>query len=122
MERIKALKFEDLEVWQKAHSLTLEIYRITKTLPKDERFGLISQMRRSAVSVAANIAEGFNKKGPKDKVNFYNIAQGSLQELRYYMILCKDLGYIMTNESLIKSTDTIGRMLNGLIASIIGKR
>ena len=122
MERIKALKFEDLEVWQKAHSLTLEIYRITKTLPKDERFGLISQMRRSAVSVAANIAEGFNKKGPKDKVNFYNIAQGSLQELRYYMILCKDLGYIMTNESLIKSTDSIGRMLNGLIASIIGKR
>lgn len=83
----KANKFEDLEVWKKAHELVLKIYNITADYPSEEKFGLVSQMRRAAISIPANIAEGFKKRGLKDKVNFYNIAQGSLEELRYYLIL-----------------------------------
>jgi four helix bundle protein len=90
----KIQRFEDLEVWQKAHGIALETYKMTKKFPDEEKFGLVSQMRRAAVSIAANIAEGFKKRGKNDKANFYNISQGSLEELRYYIILSKDLGYI----------------------------
>lgn len=101
MGQKKLEKFEDLKVWQKAHQLVLEIYKITKTFPQEERFVLVSQVKRAAVSIPANIAEGFKKRGKKDKSNFYNIAQGSLEELRYYLILSKDLGYIENNLNLI---------------------
>ena len=94
MERQPAEKFEDLIVWQKAHALVLRVYKLTKSYPKDELFGLTSQMRRAAVSVPANIAEGFSKKGKPDKARIFNIAQASLEELRYYFILSKDLGYV----------------------------
>lgn len=114
----KAERFEDLEVWKKAHTLVLEIYQITKIFPAEERFGLISQMRRSAVSIAANIAEGFKKRGLKDKTNFYNMAQGSSEELRYYAILSEELGYIEENGNFLMKTDEVGRMLQGLINSI----
>lgn len=80
-------------MWQKAHALVLDVYRLTRGFPADERFGLTSQIRRAAVSIAANIAEGFPKRGPQDKARFYNIAQGSLEEVRYYLILATDLGY-----------------------------
>jgi four helix bundle protein len=103
---------------EKAHELVLAIYRVTSKLPREERFGLTSQMRRSAISVAANIAEGFKRKGLKDKINFYNMSPGSLSELQYYLILVNDLKYI---NDLVKTRylcDEIGRMLNGLIASI----
>ncbi len=89
----KANCFEDLIVWQKAHKFVLRTYRFTDQFPSNERFGLTSQLRRSAVSIAANIAEGFKKRSPKDKVRFLNIAQGSLEESRYYLILAKDLEY-----------------------------
>jgi len=85
--------FEELIVWQKAHKLVLEIYNFTKNFPKIENYGLLSQFRRAAVSVAANIAEGYKKQGRMDKVRFFNIAQGSLEECRYYIILSKDLNY-----------------------------
>lgn len=111
-------KFEDLQVWQKAHQLVLVIYKTTRKFPDEERFGLISQMRRSAISVPANIAEGFRKQGKKDKINFYNIAQGSLDELNYYIILSKDLEYIKTNSILLNQIEEIARMLTGLINSI----
>ena len=75
-------------------------------------------MRRAGVSIAANIAEGFKKRGVKDKCNFYNIAQGSLEELRYYLILAKDLEYLKVNEELLKDSDEVGKMLHGLINSI----
>lgn len=91
--------FEDLVVWQKAHSFVLSVYKHTKVFPKDELFGLTSQYRRAAVSIAANIAEGYGKKGINDKLRFYNIAEGSINECRYYVILSKDLGYVNPNES-----------------------
>jgi len=116
--RIKAEKFQDLEVWQKAHQLVLVVYKITQTFPNEEKFGLVSQMRRAGVSIAANIAEGFKKRGTRDKANFYNVAQGSLEELRYYFILSRDLGYLRTNDELMESVDTIGRMLHGLVSSV----
>ena len=108
-------------MWQKAHGLVLEIYKITKTFPGDERFGLISQMRRASVLIAANIAEGFKKRGTKDKMNFYNISQGSSEELRYYFILAKDLGYVAANDDVLREIDATCRMLTSLIGSI-GRR
>jgi len=116
----KLSDFTQLTVWQKAHSLVLRIYQITKNFPAEERFGLISQMRRAAVSVPANIVEGFKKRGKADKINFYNIAQGSLEESRYYLILSKDLGFILedTRLELWNLSEEIAKMLNGLITSI----
>lgn len=90
--------YKDLSVWQKAHRLVLEIYNLTKRLPQEERFGLISQIRRAAVSVVANITEGFRKRTFKEKMNFYNYSQSSLDELEYYIILCKDLNFITEQE------------------------
>ncbi len=107
-------RFEELEVWQRAHALTLEVYRLTGGFPNDEKFGLVSQMRRAAVSVPANIAEGFKKRGSKDKANFHNIAQGSLEELRYY-ILSRDLGYLKSPPAEPDAFEVIGRMLHSLI-------
>jgi four helix bundle protein len=98
--------------------MVLEIYKITKDYPSEEKFALISQMRRSAISVPANITEGFRKKSSKDKINFYNIAQASLDELYYYLILSKDLGYIKDNKNILNHLDEIARMLTGLIKSI----
>jgi four helix bundle protein len=85
--------FEDVEVWQKAHAWVLGVYRFTESFPKHELFGLTSQLRRAAVSVPANFAEGFNRRGAADKLRFYNIAQGSLEECPYFFILTRDLGY-----------------------------
>ena len=88
-----AKTFEDLIVWQKAHSLVLSIYQATKFFPKEETYGLVSQIRRSSVSVAANIAEGFKKKSIAEKGRFLRIAHSSLEETRYYLILAQDLEY-----------------------------
>jgi len=88
-----ARSFEQLIVWQKAHHFVLSVYRFTDNFPQKEIYGLTSQFRRAAVSIPANIAEGFKKRGRADKVRFLNIAQGSLEECRYYLILAKDLNY-----------------------------
>lgn len=96
--REPAKTFEDLLVWQKAHSFVIAAYRLSATFPKHEVFGLTSQLRRAAVSIAANIAEGFRKSSNADKIRFYNIARGSLEECRYYLILIKDLEYSDTSE------------------------
>ena len=92
-KRAAARTFEDLVVWQKAHQFVLAVYRLTRAFPRSEIYGLTSQFRRAAVSIAANIAEGFRKRGSADKVRFLNIAQGSLEESRYYLILTRDLDY-----------------------------
>jgi four helix bundle protein len=91
MKRQPAKSFKDLIVWQKAHEFVLSVYQLTGSFPKDELYGLTSQFRRAAVSIPANISEGFKKKGNPDKVRFMNIAQGSLEECRYYLILSNDL-------------------------------
>jgi four helix bundle protein len=94
-----ARNFQDLLVWQKAHALVLGIYRATAGFPKYETFGLSSQMQRAAVSVPANIAEGFKRRGRADKARFMNIAQASLEECRYFLILAQDLGYATRTRS-----------------------
>ena len=91
--RTPAKSFEDLVVWQKVHQFVLKVYTMTECFPKVETFGLTSQLRRAAVSIAANIAEGFKKSSRADKARFFNIAQGSLEECRYYLILTRDLKY-----------------------------
>lgn len=91
--------FQDLLVWQKGHQFVLLVYRITNRFPNYERFGLTPQFQRAAVSIPANIAEGYKKMGKADKLRFLNIAQGSLEECRYYIILSKDLGYITDNDA-----------------------
>ena len=91
--REPAKTFEDLLVWQRAHLFVLAVYRLSGTFPKYEIYGLTSQFRRAAVSIAANIAEGFRKRNKADKIRFLNIAQGSVEECRYYLILTKDLEY-----------------------------
>ena len=93
MNRIPAKSFQDLIVWQKAHKFVLSTYRFSEEFPKTEMYGLTSQLRRAAISIPANIAEGFKKKTKADKARFMNIAQGSLEECRYYLILAKDLEY-----------------------------
>ena len=85
--------FVTLQAWQKAHEFVLAFYKTKKYFPSDEKYALIPQFQRAATSIAANISEGFGKISPKDKLKFYNIAQGSLEECRYFIILCKDLGY-----------------------------
>jgi len=117
-EKKRARKFEDIKVWRKAHELVLLVYKLTRSLPREELFGLTSQMRRAAVSVAANIAEGFTRRGIKDKLNFYNTSESSLEELRYYFILCKDLGYIASNEEPLSRSEEVGKMLAGWCDSI----
>ena len=92
--REPAKTFEDLLVWQKAHSFVLMAYTLSGSFPKHELFGLTSQFRRAAVSIASNIAEGFRRRNAADKVKFFNIAQGSLEECRYLLILSRDLGYV----------------------------
>jgi len=94
-----AQTFEDLVVWQKAHAFVLCVYSLFASYSKTEIYGLTSQLRRAAVSIAANIAEGFRKRGNADKARFFNIAQGSLEECRYYLILTHDLEHGDVTES-----------------------
>ena len=114
---MKISSFQQLEAWQQAHKLVLAVYRITKGFPDNEKFGLVSQMRRAAVSIPANIAEGFKRRGIQDKIRFYNTSENSLEELKYYFILSKDLAYISSNDMLISQSETTGRLLHGLITS-----
>ena len=90
----KVRTFKDLVLWQKAHQLVIFIYRITKEFPNEEKFDLIPQMRRAAVSIPSNIVEGHSRRSKKEFINFLSIANGSLNELRYQILLSKDLNYI----------------------------
>jgi four helix bundle protein len=114
----KAKSFEELVVWQKAHALVLEIYKLSSSFPPAELYGLTSQLRRAAVSIPANISEGFIKQSSADKARFLNIAQGSLEEVKYYMILSMELGYAETEE-LKQRANEVGRLLNGYRTAIL---
>lgn len=112
--------FQQLDTWKKAHSLTLEIYHLTATFPRDERFGLVSQLRRAAASVPANIAEGFGRRSTKDFIRYLEIASGSLEETRYHLILARDLGYMKPAEfaSMTCRCNETGKLLGVLIRSL----
>jgi four helix bundle protein len=116
--RKPAATFEDLLVWQKAHEFVLLTYSFTRDFPKSEIYGLSSQFRRAAVSIAANIAEGFRKQGKADKLRFFNIAQGSIEECRYYLILARDLGYGDVSR-LKQQLEEISKMLNAYSKTIL---
>jgi four helix bundle protein len=116
--RPAARTFQDLLVWQKAHQFVMGVYRYSAGFPKVETFGLASQFRRAAVSVPANIAEGFRKAGRLDKVRFMNIAQGSLEECRYYLILARDLEY-GNNQDLMSLLEEVSRLLDAYSKAIL---
>lgn len=116
--RTAAKCFADLVVWQKAHQFVLHVYRLTKSFPREEAYGLTSQFRRAAVSIAANIAEGFRKRGSADKLRFLNIAQGSAEECRYYLILAKDLEYGEDPNAFVL-LDDVGRLLVAYAKGIV---
>ena len=118
MDRPPAKVFTDLVVWQKAHAFVLAAYRVTDAFPRSELYGLTSQFRRAAVSIAANIAEGFKKRSPSDKARFLNIAQGSLEECQYYLILAKDLGFSDTT-TLRPQLDEVAKLLEGYASAIL---
>ena len=110
-ERVSAKTFQDLLVWQKAHQFVLDIYGYSAAFPRSEVYGLSAQLRRAAVSIPANIAEGFRRRGKPDKARFMNIAQGSLEECRYYLILAEDLNY-GAGGNLVQDLDEVSRMLS----------
>jgi four helix bundle protein len=109
-------KFKQLKVYEKAHRLTLQTYRVTAHYPPEEKYGLVSQMRRAAVSVVANITEGTKRKTVADRRHFHVIADGSLEELKYYFLLSTELGYISEQQSqeLLTASREVGAMLNAL--------
>jgi four helix bundle protein len=111
MAREAARSFQDLIVWQKAHQFVLSIYRYSDSFPANEVYGLTSQFRRAAVSIPANIAEGFKKRGKADKSLFLNIAQGSLEVCRYYLILAQDLGY-GDSEAMSRSIAEVSKLVS----------
>lgn len=117
-QRAPARSFEQLIVWRKAHQLVLAAYRFTENFPRKETYGLTSQLRRAAVSVPANIAEGFKKRSRADKARFLNIAQGSLEECRYYFILARDLNYGDTTE-LVSQLAEASKLLEAYAAKIL---
>jgi len=117
-QRPVARSFRDLLVWRKAHEFVLAVYALTAGFPKQEAYGLSLQMRRAAVSIPANIAEGFRRRGKAEKARFMNIAEGSLEESRYYLILAQDLGYGDTDK-LNSALEEVSRMLSAHATAIL---
>lgn len=117
MDKIRS--FTDLNAWQEGHKLVLITYKETKNFPKDELFGLVSQLRRSAVSITSNIAEGFSRRSYREKINFYFIALGSVTELQNQFLIAKDVGYIKENlfQEIARQSIEVHKIINGLIKS-----
>lgn len=109
--------FYDLEVWQQARQLALELYRVTRNFPREEMYGIVSQRRRAGISVPTNIAEGFGRYFFKDKIRFYYQARGSLYEVQCLLMISKDLGYLSKEKyiELFVKTQTVSRLIWGLI-------
>jgi len=116
---MKIQSYKDLIAWQESHKLVLAIYKVTKTFPREEQFGLVNQLRRAAVSITSNIAEGFSRNTFKEKQQFYQISKGSLLEVDSQMLIARDIGYLSRDVHLqIESQiNVIGRLITGLIRS-----
>jgi four helix bundle protein len=110
--------FEQLEVWQKAHAMVLQVYRETDKLPEQEEFGLILRMRQVAAQIPANIANGFERRMMRAKLALYREARAAVEELRYYFVLCKDLGYQIPFEQMATDGEQLARMVGGLVGAI----
>jgi four helix bundle protein len=115
---MKSKSFKELIVWQKAHQFVLAVYKMTKSFPKEELFGLTSQSRRAAVSIPANIAESYRKRGKSDKARFLNISEGSLEECKYYLILTADLGYANIDKEK-ELAEKVSKLLNAYSSKIL---
>lgn len=119
----KIKSFTDLRAWKEGHKLVLMIYEITKSFPKEEQFGLTSQVRRAAVSITSNIAEGFSRQSFKEKIQFYSIALGSLTELQNQLLIARDVKYIdeVSFDKMAEQTVVVSKIMNGLIKSSISR-
>ncbi|MEW6407553.1 MAG: four helix bundle protein [Patescibacteria group bacterium] len=117
-EKIKS--FTDLNAWKEAHKLVLIIYEVTRKFPREELFGLVSQIRRTAVSITSNIAEGFSRNYSKEKIQFYFMALGSLVEVQNQLLVARDLGYIEKEKfnTVAQRTIIVSKLVNGLIKSL----
>ncbi|OGZ95469.1 MAG: hypothetical protein A2676_00805 [Candidatus Sungbacteria bacterium RIFCSPHIGHO2_01_FULL_51_22] len=118
-EKQKIKSFTDLVAWKEAHVLVLEVYKITKNFPKEEQFGLTNQIRRAAISITSNIAEGFSRNSSKEKVQFYRTSLGSLAEAQNQLLIAKDIGYISSEVFTLVAHKTVrvSKLLNGLLKS-----
>ena|SRR3989338_10837348 len=116
----KIKSFTDLIAWKEGHKLVLEIYKITKEFPLDERYGLVDQIRRAGVSISSNIAEGFSRKSINEKKQFYHISIGSLSEIQNQILIARDLGYIsnILFQDIANQTVLVSKLLNSLIKNI----
>lgn len=117
MDKTKITSFTKLNTWIEGHKLVLMVYKITKEFPHEEMFGLVSQMRRCAVSITSNIAEGFSRQSYKEKVQFYLMALGSLTELQNQLLVARDVGYLPAEgfQVIASQTVVVSKLLNGLI-------
>lgn len=118
-EKTKIKSFTDLIAWKEAHQLVLEIYGITKNFPKEERFGLTNHVRRAAVSISSNIAEGFSRNSQKEKVQFYRTSLGSLTETQNQLLIARDVGFLSKDEftKIADRSVVISKLINGLLKS-----
>ena len=117
-------RFEDIIAWQKARVFINHVYRVTRAFPPEEKYGLSSQFQRAAVSIAANIAEGYKRMGKDDKLRFLNYSQGSLEECRCYIYLACDFGYITSDAAdiMLDKLEETSKTLNGYINSIVNRK
>ena len=113
--------YTDLEVWQKAMDLTEEVYKLTRTFPKEEIYGLTSQIRRAAVSIPSNIAEGASRAGSREFLQFLHIARGSSSELETQLILAERIGFFSNSQEMFSKLTSVKQLINGLIRSLKGK-
>jgi len=120
----KIQKFTDLITWQEGHKLVLMVYGETKNFPKEEKYGLISQMQRAVVSITSNIAEGFSRRSSKEKYQFYNTAKSSMTELQNQLLIAKDDGYLSKElfQKIVQQSVIVNKLLSGLLTATRQKR
>ena len=117
-DRERIGSFEQMKVWQEAHALVLRIFEVTPRIPPEQQEGLAAMMERAAIDVPKSIAEGFKRRGSRNKAHYYNLSQASLESLRYMLILCRDLKYEIDYDDLAYRGDQVSRMLDGLVRSM----